>query len=281
MGILNRIGLVFARKWIGGTTIGEAVAESRRLNAKGEKVIINYLGEELKDMAKININARTYLSLLQKMKSCGVKGSIAVKPTQLGLNLRYKIFLQNYAKIVKKAKTLGIFVWMDMEDYQFVDDSIRAYMTVVKSGSAGICIQAKLKRSMSDLRRLVPNGAIIRLVKGAYSTREGITFTSKHEIDNDYLECMDYLFQNCRSFMIATHDDKMSGRAMDMQRKYKKRIMFGMLKGIRPNLAAQIAGDGNDLYIYVPFGEDWIYYSTRRLMEKEHSMLVLRSIFQD
>lgn len=281
MGISGSIGLVFAKKWIGGTNIEDAIGEARKLNALGESVILNHLDEDLTEKPKIRQNVAIYIKLLEEMRAKKIKGSIAMKFTQLGLKVDYQLFLANYEKIIRKAQKLDIFVWADMEDYQYVDNTIRSYLQMHKKyKNIGICLQSKLRRTMNDMKKVIQNGGTIRLVKGAYRNHEGITYNTKPEINRNYEKCMHYLFKHSKSFMIATHDDKMIDKAIVYQRKYRRNVMFGMLKGIRPNLCLSLAKAGNDIYVYVPFGEDWVAYSIRRLKEEEHSMLVLRSIFQ-
>lgn len=279
MSLAGRIGIIFARKWIGGTTVSDALGAAAKLNAVGEKVIINYLGEELTDKAKVSKTVRTYIEIIRRMKSESINGCIAVKPTQLGLNISYSEFESNYEKIVEYAERMGIFVWMDMEDYITIDRSIKAYLHVLKKRrNAGICIQSKLLRSYQDIRRISKHRGIIRLVKGAYASHYGITYMKKTGVDNNYLKCMNYLFKSGSKFMVATHDDKMIGQARRLEARAHRRTMFGMLKGIRPSLARALIAEHEDVYIYVPFGEEWLEYSLRRLKELEHSMLILRSL---
>lgn len=279
MSLAGRIGIVFARKWIGGVTILDVLRESKRLNRIGERVVVNYLGEEITGPAKVEKTTETYIAMLNGMDREGIMGSIAVKPTQLGLNISYRRFLSNYTKIVAHADRSGRFVWMDMEDYTTVDSSIKAYLNVIRRyGNIGICIQAKLLRSLKDVKRIVKSRGVIRLVKGAYPTRDNITYRHKSEVDNNYIECMEYLFKNSADFMIATHDERMIDYARKLERKCRKKIMFGMLKGIRPRLALDLASKSENIYIYVPFGDDWLSYSLRRLKELENSSLIVRSI---
>ena len=281
MGLLDSIGLVIAKKWIAGTKIEDAIKQSNKLNSLGEKAMINYLGEELTEGAKINDNVKTYLSVLKQMKASGTDGCIAVKPTQLGLNVNYPLFVRNYGKIVSAASKLGIFVWLDMEDHMFVDDTIKAYLHELKKyQNTGICIQSKLRRSMSDIKNITKRVGAIRLVKGAYPNHGNITYNSKNEIDNNYERCMHYLFKHSKSFMIATHDDKLIEKALSYQKKYKRKLMFGMLNGIRPTLALKLAKQAKEMYVYLPFGSQWLAYSIRRLKESGHAMLIIRSLFQ-
>lgn len=282
MSLVKQVGMLFAKKWIGGVTVQDVVSQAKRSNDSGEKVIINYLGEDYFDKSRIKQSVATYSRLLSQMKNEGIAGDIAVKPTQLGLSIGYELFLSNYMKVVELAGKSRRFVWMDMEDHMFVDDSIRAYLTALKSHrNVGICIQSKLMRSLWDIKRIVKSGGKIRLVKGAYPARKGISYFDKAEVDRNYIKCMEYLFKNSEEFMLATHDDRMIEMALKLRKKSKAVVLFGMLRGIRGSLARKLALDGERMYIYIPFGPEWLEYSVRRLKEMEHSTLIIRSIISD
>lgn len=281
MSLLNSAGMLFARKWIAGSSIGDAIAEARRMNAMDERVIMNYLGEDLRSRRHVENDVTQILLLLKEMHSGRIKGSIAVKPTQLGIVISTKYFLENYRLVIKEASKCRITVWFDMEQYKYVDATINAYLqNCKKHKNTGICIQAKLKRSLKDVKKITVKQGKIRLVKGAYKYPAAIAFQSPEEVEENYLDCMDYLFKNAKEFMIATHDENIINIAMNGEKKYKKRIMFGMLKGIRPKLAAKLANSGENINIYTPYGEQWLKYAARRMTEWEHAKIILRSIIQ-
>ncbi len=282
MSLVKQVGMLFAKKWIGGVTIQDVISEAKKTNGYGENVIINYLGEDYSDKTKIKQSVATYAKLLSQMKNDAVKGDIAIKPTQLGLSISYDLFLSNYRKVVELADKDHRFVWMDMEDHMFVDDSVMAYLTLLKKHkNVGICIQTKLMRSLWDIKRIAKAGGVIRLVKGAYPARKGISYFDKAEVDRNYIKCMEYLFNNSKRFMLATHDDKMVDIALKLQKKSRAVVLFGMLKGIRGRLARKLTVDGEKMYVYIPFGPEWLEYSVRRLKELEHSTLIIRSIISD
>ncbi len=281
MGVAGRIGLAVAKRWIAGVNLDDAISEARRINLSGEDVMINYLGEDISEKPKVTKTVKKYVKLIKLMKSGNISGCIALKPTQIGLSIGFGLFLQNYVSIVKHARHAGIFVWLDMEDYQYVDDTIKAYLiTLKRNKNVGICIQSKLRRSMHDIKAIVKKGGAIRLVKGAYEDRGQKTYNSRGDVDRNYLECMRFLFLHAGSFMIATHDDKILEVAARYLKRRNKNVMFGMLKGIRPSLAMRMVKEGKSLYIYLPFGENWLEYSMRRLKEKRNTSLILRSVFQ-
>ncbi len=280
MSVIDSLGMLIARKWIAGEDLQHAIQEAKRLNSKKENVIMNYLGEDLKSKRLVEQNMAQIMRLLDEMHSKKIRGSIAVKPTQTGLVISRSYFEKNYSEILAKASRCGITVWLDMEQYLFVSSTISTYLKFHgRYKNTGICIQAKLKRSLKDIERIARQKGMVRLVKGAYKYPSTISFQDKRSVYNNYLRCMDYLFSHMERFMIATHDDSIIRIATDNEKKYRKKISFGMLKGVRSSLAAKTA-ESEDMNVYLPYGEEWMKYSIRRLSEWEHTKIIIRSIIQ-
>ncbi len=271
--------LRFAKRWISGVSVSDAISDARKANAAGELAMINYLGEDVRSLAKVRRTKMIYLELLRRMKSGRIRGCIAVKPTQLGLRISRRLFISTYGDIVRLAGKLGIFVWTDMEEYRYVDDIIDAYLGLrKKNGNVGICLQARLMRTYGDLIRVVAKGGVVRLVKGAYGNSRGVTYMTRDDVTSNYLRCMDYLLGHSSSFIVATHDSKIIEAAILGKKRYNGRLEFAMLKGVRPAFASILAKRGNDIYIYLPFGDDWLKYATRRLKEVSTAILLIRSL---
>lgn len=268
-----------ARKWIAGTTVREAIAESKRINADGAMVMVNYLGEHITDRTEVARALGVYKDLIISMHKRRIKGSIAVKPTQLGLCIRKALFYSSYSKIAGLAASNGIFVWLDMEEYEYVDQTIDAYLHLLKSRkNIGICIQAKLRRSLKDAERVARAGGSIRLVKGAYTYRHGESYHDMKGINKNYTDIIDLMAKKRVRFIAATHDKKMVDYAL--AHGNRAGMSFAMLKGVRWKLASSLIKEGNTVSIYVPFGEDWMKYSIRRLRELRTAMLIARSMMQ-
>jgi len=280
MGINAFFERLFAGRWIAGYYPEDALQKTEYLNSKCILTLINYLGEELSDAELINETVKTYLEVIKEIKLRRLAASISLKPTELGLYRNYRQFHSNYLKIVKYAKINGVFVWLDAESPDRIDDTIKAYKTAVKYGNAGICIQAYLKRSVLDVEKLLKINAKIRLVKGAYLVKEEIVFRSKNEINHNFVQIMATLFQKGDNFMIATHDHRMIQEGIKLNKKYKKNVTYAMLNGIRNKYAKYLADHGHKVAIYVPFGKDWIGFAYRRLVEQRHATLILRSLLE-
>ncbi len=280
MDIGNAIEKLVAGRWIVGAGIKDAVGASARLNAQGVSAMINYLGENLSDIDDVESTVRVYLNLINEIHKRGVDASIAIKATQIGLTIGIGCAKRNYAKIVGLARRKGVFIWLDMERHRDVDSVIRLYTGAPGKGMVGICIQARLKRSEGDIKRLVKAGAIVRLVKGAYKEDGRVSYTSRAAVTQNYLKLMNYLFRHSKEFMIATHDAGLIREALLLNRSYRRDVTYAMLNGIRNKYAVGLAKRGNKTAIYLPFGERWLDYAFRRLREEGHLSLLIKSLFE-
>ncbi|MEM0201502.1 MAG: proline dehydrogenase family protein, partial [Candidatus Micrarchaeaceae archaeon] len=182
-------------------------------------------------------------------------------------------------KIIKEAKKNNIFVWLDMENYNYVNDTVSLYLKYNKIGNTGICLQSYLKRTYSDLLKIIKSKGIIRLVKGAYKESSLISYNREDSTKN-YIYLMEYLFKNSNNFTIATHDFNIIKYSFELSKKFNKKPKYAMLFGIRNKLAKNIAKQ-HEMSLYLPFGVDWIGYSYRRLKESSNLKLVLRSLLEN
>ena len=241
--------------------------------------IINYLGEDLKRRDDIGYTIHKYLQLIGEIKRGGLHSDISVKPTQLGLLVGRKEFHHNLGIIVNAAKKNGVFVWIDMEGNNVVEDTISEYIAATRHGGIGICIQAYLLDSGKQLDRIIKAKGTVRLVKGAYPLSD-YTFKSREEITRNYEKLMFYLFRNSKRFTIATHDADLIEKAIGLERKYGNDVTYAMLNGVRNRYLRNIAEHGHKTAVYIPFGEKWVDYSYRRLKEAGHASIILKSLFE-
>jgi proline dehydrogenase len=164
-----------------------------------------------------------------------------------------------------------------MESSRFTEDSINIYNDVFSANkNVGICIQSYLKRSENDVEKLLRIGGKMRLVKGAYNEPATIAYKTRKEIDRNYTTLMERLFKaSVGIFSVATHDDKLVHEATRMSEKYPRNFEFALLKGIRDNLKLQLVNKGYRVTEYIPYGQNWMPYSIRRLREKPSNFLLL------
>jgi proline dehydrogenase len=275
--LLSFLAYPLAKNWIAGKTLSEAIGYSELANAKGFSVILNYLGEEVETENEVEEALKEYKHLLDLFQPNKIVGCISTKLTQLGLKIDKDYCRKNLAEIVNHARKLGRFVWIDMESSSFTDDTINIYNGVFSTNkNVGLCIQSYLKRSENDVDELLRIGGKIRLVKGAYNEPATLAYKTRKEIDKNYTTLMERLFKaSVGLFSVATHDDKLLNEAIRMNEKHPRNFEFALLKGIRDNLKLQLVNKGYRVTEYIPYGQNWMPYSIRRLKEKPSNFLLL------
>jgi proline dehydrogenase len=282
--LLERFLFKIARNWISGSTYEDAVSSARISNGKGMSAILNFLGEDTTDERVIQQTVNEYIMLLDLLESNSIDGCISVKPTQVGLRIGVDSCLFNLRQIAKKAKNLDRFMWLDIESYPFVEDTIAIYLKLLKDyKEIGVALQSYLKRSSSDLLHLLEQDANIRLVKGAYTENDEIAFRSMDKINANFLELMKMIFNSSDGkrntlFAIATHDPRLVNEAIELSKKsrtVKRKFEFQLLKGISDEMKTSLVKQGFRVCEYLPYGNQWLPYSVRRIKERKRNILLL------
>jgi proline dehydrogenase len=271
----------FGRQWIAGETSGSAIVSAKKKNRAGFGVIINFLGEHVNERKEAQENVEENMRLLVALEKEKVNASLSIKLTQLGLLIDKGFCMSNVEKIVSSATSKNIFIWIDMENSPYTEDTIDIYLDIFKKyGNSGIAIQANLKRSENDVKRITTEGGMIRLVKGAYSEKKEIAFSRRSEVTKNFSKLMGYLFYKSAFFAIATHDEKLINEAIEANKVHKKRLEFQMLMGVREELKKRLVMNGFNVVDYIPYGKRWVPYTIRRLMERKRNiLLIMRSVF--
>jgi len=268
---------VFSRRYIAGKTIDDAVRISRSLNSEGYMVTIDLLGEFITNLNEAEVNKKMYLKIIEAIQKNKIDGNYSLKPTMFGLLIDKEACYRNIREIVKKAVEFNNFVRIDMEDSQCVDLEIELFRKLKKEfpKNVGLVFQAYMRRTLDDMKSLLDlhskkNPLNLRLCKGIYVEPESIAYKKYEEINKHYMEDLEFIFREGIYPGIATHDVKLVEGAYQLIEKYKvpkDKYEFQMLYGVTPSLRKSIIDKGHRLRVYVPFGEDWFAYSTRRLKE--------------
>lgn len=276
--ILERL---LSGRWIAGPSIADAINQAKKFSRYGVRPIINYLGEDYTKRSDVKRSINVYIDLINRLSEERVGADISVKPTQLGLKIDEIYFQKNYIALSRLSLSKGIGLWLDMETADYVDQTISAYKKTVHMGNVGICIQSYLRRSLNDINGLLDYNinSNIRLVKGAYTSTKADSFLGRERITENYRVLMRNLFKRGRRFTIATHDDRIVDDAVRMNIRYKRDVTYAMLRGIRNKYIIRLSSMGFHTSVYIPFGEEWVSYSYRRLREAGHISLIIRSLF--
>jgi proline dehydrogenase len=280
-------GSGFARRFIAGETIDEAVDCVKDLPAKGLNLTLDYLGESVSSAAAASKAANDYLQIIAVIVASGIERNISLKLTQLGLDVDKATAVDNMRRILEPADAHGFFVRIDMENSPYTDATLEILDTLWRQGhtNIGTVIQSYLKRSADDIRKLNVHGVRVRLVKGAYKEPKAVAFQKKSEVDSAFVDLMQTLLDEGTYPAIATHDPVMieATKAYATSKGYANdRFEFQMLYGIRRDLQTALVKEGYRVRVYVPFGKQWYPYFMRRLGERPANVaFVLRGILSD
>jgi proline dehydrogenase len=280
LGLKELLLLRVARRWIAGVDLDTAIKDAQAANKKGIGVVVNFLGEEIKDSATADAQVEEYLRLQNALKTNSIMGFASLKLTQLGLGTDDAGAARRLESIAANAERLGQQLFVDMEGSPMVDRTLSIYKEgLSKHRDLGLAFQSYLRRSKSDLGPLLDKGARIRLVKGAYREPRDVVFTSRKEINQNFTGLMQVLFERGDNFAIATHDSELVDKARKLAESKHVDFRFEMLKGIRNDLKDELVKSGFKVYEYLPYGDRWFAYSKRRVTEHPSNIwLLLRSL---
>ena len=277
----------FARRFIAGETVEEAIDAARRLQANGFDLTLDYLGESVRTHQEADAAAREYARLVGVLMQSGIERNISLKLTQLGASVDRATCVDNLRRILEPAEKHEFFVRIDMESSAYTDLTLDIFETLWTRGhqNLGVVIQAALKRSEADVRRVTALGGRIRLVKGAYKEPPDIAYARKADVDAAFVRLMQLLLDSGQYPAIATHDPKMIDATLahaEARGLPPTHYEFQMLYGVRRDLQRALAADGYRVRVYVPFGREWFPYFMRRLGERPANVaFVVRAILGD
>lgn len=262
---------LFAKKYIAGEKLDDAVRVVKELNEKGIVATMDVLGEAVTSKAECEQAKIECLQVLDVIDKHKLNSNLSLKPTQLGLVIDPEFCYQQISEILERAKSYNNFVRIDMEDSPTTDATIAMYIRLrEKYNNVGIVVQSYLKRTLNDVQKIELAGTNYRLCKGIYIEPEEIAYKTKQKVRDSFLDVLNYLLENGNYVGIATHDDYLINNAYELIKKKqipKDKFEFQMLYGVKERLRDKINADGYKIRIYVPFGDHWYKYSIRRLQE--------------
>ncbi|MEG0259696.1 MAG: proline dehydrogenase [Lysinibacillus sp.] len=271
-----------AQSVVAGTNIDETIASIKELNAKNISCTIDNLGEFVNAEADATTAKEQILAVIEAIHTNGVNAHISLKPSQLGLDIDVDFCYDNLYEIVEKAATYNIFVNFDMENYERLQTSLDMVEELSKNfDNVGTVIQAYLFRAKDDIEKF--KNTRLRIVKGAYKESSEVAFQDKLDIDLNFIELIEYHLLNGKFTSIATHDHNIIAyvkRFVADHNISKDQFEFQMLYGFRTELQQELANEGYNFCVYVPFGKDWYGYFMRRLAERPQNLnLVTKQVF--
>jgi len=277
----------FARRFIAGESVEEAIEAARTLQVRGFHLALDYLGESVSTIAKATAAAREYIRLIDVIEAAGIERNISLKLTQLGIAIDRATCVDNLRRILEPAARHQFFVRIDMENSPYTEATIQVFETLwaLEYRNIGLALQSSLFRTEQDVRRMNDLGARVRLVKGAYKEPSSVAFQQKADVDAAYLRQMRLLLDHGVYPAIATHDPAIIGEACTYAAERgitSDKFEFQMLYGVRRDLQNELVASGYRVRVYVPFGKEWFPYFMRRLGERPANVLfVVRAVLSE
>ena len=261
----------FAKTYIAGEEIEDAVRVVKELMAEGACATIDVLGEEVKEKHHSLQIGEMYKKVVQTIDAEKLDSTVSIKLTHMGLKIDKEFCYENVRDLLMKAKKYNNLITIDMEDHTCTTDTIELYKRLRKDfDNVGTVIQTYMRRTIKDINELLPLNPHLRICKGIYNEPREIAYKDDYIINQNFTYAFEKLISNGGYTGIATHDERLVWEAFKLIDKYnleKKHYEFQMLLGVDTQLRRIILNEGHKLRVYVPFGREWFAYSTRRLKE--------------
>jgi proline dehydrogenase len=286
----SSIGRRVSGRFVAGTGIDDAVRATQAINRAGMSVTIDNLGENVANPDEARHSAQLYHQILDAISANHLNANISLKLTHMGLDVDEALARNIVSGLVAKAASMNPpgFVRVDMEGSPYTQRTLdfvhELHRIPGNANAVGTVIQAYLKRSESDIEKLLSEGIRIRLCKGAYKESAEIAFAAKSDVDANYVKLMKILLKSGIYHGLATHDQNIIREAEAFARREKlspDSFEFQMLYGIRRDLQQSLVRSGWRVRIYIPFGSEWYPYFMRRLGERPANVLfILRNLLR-
>jgi len=290
------------KRFIAGDSLEQALPVCEDLVGRGFFVTLDLLGENTNSAEEASKAKNEYIRMLEAIaNSPATKAqklvpfpdggrnvepcNISIKLTQCGLDISDELAFETLLEVVETAKRLDLFVRVDMEASAYTERTMDVVSKAVQQTPyTGFVLQSYLKRTDDDLTRVIDLKGRCRLVKGAYLEPATVAFPDKRTVDEQYLKQAKRMLKEAYYPAIATHDEsiiKELNAFVEQEKIDKATFEYQMLFGIRRDLQDQLLKQGFNVRVYVPFGDAWYPYFTRRLAERPANFFfILKSMFK-
>jgi len=295
----SRLFKPIVSRFIAGDDLETALGASKKLLDKKIRITLDYLGENTSSEEEAKQAVKVYCEMLNRInvfpeadRKLGAPSAlipintkdipeklkppeplnISIKLTQCGLDQGIDFCEKNLLEVLWIAEESGNFVRIDMESSAHTEATLKMLeMAWQEYKNVGTVLQSYLHRNDEDVERIIEMGARCRLVKGAYLEPPDIAYSDKLKVDEAFVRQAKRLLVGGFYPAIATQDEAIinelkkfiSGKQID-----PSRFEFQMLYGIRRDLQESLTAEGFNVRVYVPFGDSWYPYFTRRLAER-------------
>jgi proline dehydrogenase len=280
----SAIGQRLSSRFVAGTQVEDALRATRAVNQSGPSVSIDNLGENVTNADEARASAALYHQMLDQIAAQKLNANISLKLTHMGLDVDEKLARDLVVGLVAKAAAMKPpnFARIDMEGSPYTQRTLdfvhELHRMPGNQGCVGAVIQSYMRRSESDVEKLLGEGIRIRLCKGAYKEPPELAYQKKSEVDDNYVKLMKVMMKSGTYHGLATHDESIINQAKSFATREnlpRDAFEFQMLYGIRRDLQQSLVKDGWRMRVYIPFGTEWYPYLMRRLAERPANALFI------
>jgi proline dehydrogenase len=270
----NGLAKRFARRFVAGETLPDALDAVRTLNARGIRASLDLLGESVTNEREARAARDAYLEILDRIHAHKLDANVSVKLTAMGLDISEDLCVALMQEILGRARDYETFVRVDMESSEYTERTLHLFehrLYPLFRNHVGVVLQSYLYRTFTDVEYALQIGCRVRLCKGAYKEPASVAYPEKKDVDANYVKCMHALMRHGKYPGIATHDPALIAEAKRFARENDiapSRFEFQMLYGVRRDLQERLVREGYNMRVYVPFGTQWYPYLMRRLAER-------------
>jgi proline dehydrogenase len=278
----NRLTQPIVQRYVAGTRLEDALNVTGELNRAGIDVSLDLLGESVTDLAQSEAATSEYLDAIARMNTCSRKPTISVKLSQLGVTLDPAQCEKHLRRLLEAADVQGCTVEVDMEHSSAGRETLAIFRRIQgEFPQTRLAIQASMRSTFQDLTEF-ETPPRVRLVKGAFDEKVELAIRDADDVTAQYRYLSDWALQNLPDPAFGTHDDACIDTVKGLARELglgKQDFEFQMLHGVRRPLQEQLVREGYRVRVYLPYGEQWYPYLTRRMAEKPANLLLfLRSL---
>jgi proline dehydrogenase len=279
----SRLTRGLVSRFVAGTTLEDAIAVTRQLQAEGIDVSLDLLGETVDDLAESATATKAYIEAVRAIAENRLGATVSVKLSQLGIGLDPVVCAGHLDDLLRAAAEVGVLVEVDMEHSSVGPATLEAFRAVLhEHPRTRVAIQAAMRRTPADLESFTDVKPRIRMVKGAFLEPIEKALQDRDEITAQYRYLADWALQNLPDPAFGTHDDacidhvKASAERLGIGRRD---FEFQMLHGVRRDVQRRLADEGYRIRVYLPYGTQWYPYLMRRMAERPANLLLfLRSL---
>lgn len=290
----NPFSADLARRYIGGASPEDAIEAFAEMRARGFAMSLHFLSGPADTPEKSGHNFGQVMAAINALAHARRDIVVSLSLDQIGYRVSEEVGLRNAMRI---GERLGEIV--DARKARTPDERYRDHLVFEMAGLGSVeptlelrtrlgrlgipvaaTVQANLRRSVDDVRRLISEGAPVRLVKGRYPEAEEHAWQHFEDVDAAYLDLATMLLSEDSLVdgvypVLATHDGDLVNRLRRLMTRNgwtADDCEFEMYLGVRKDFQRAVRGRGHCVRLYVPFGPDWWPYAARRVGENRANL---------